>query len=186
MALEKVVTEDKIEVLGSGHIQVRTKTAIVEDGVELSSGYHRHVIAPGDDYSSESAKVQAICAAVHTAEVIAAYQASQPQKENNMTTFTTTITALYTLQQPEPDYVVTAMWEVTGVDGVNTASIGGSTQFSSSEASGDFVPFDQLTETEVIGWIPESEISSAQSCVQGQIDSMITPPVSPENTPLPW
>jgi hypothetical protein len=103
-----------------------------------------------------------------------------------MTTFTTTITTLYTLQQPNPDYVVTAMWEVTGVDGVNTASIGGSTRFSSSEASGDFVPFDQLTETEVIGWIPESEISSAQSCVQGQIDSMITPPVSPENTPLPW
>ena len=78
MALEKVVTEDKIEVLESGHVQVRTKTAIVEDGVELSSGYHRHVISPGDDYSSESAKVQAICAAVHTAEVIAAYQASQP------------------------------------------------------------------------------------------------------------
>lgn len=103
-----------------------------------------------------------------------------------MTTFTTTITALYTLQQPDPDYVVTAMWEVTGVDGVNTASISGNTQFSSSEASGDFVPFDQLTETEVIGWIPESEISNAQSCVQGQIDSMITPPVSPENTPLPW
>jgi hypothetical protein len=46
MALEKVVTEDKIEVLESGHVQVRTKTAIVEDGVELSSGYHRHVIAP--------------------------------------------------------------------------------------------------------------------------------------------
>ena len=103
-----------------------------------------------------------------------------------MTTFTTTITTLYTLQQPDPDYVVNAMWEVTGVDGVNTASIGGSTQFSSSEASGDFVPFDQLTETEVIGWIPESDISNAQSCVQGQIDSMITPPVSPENTPLPW
>ena len=78
MALEKVVTEDKIEVLESGHVQVRTKTAIVEDGVELSSGYHRHVISPVDDYSSESAKVQAICAAVHTAEVIAAYQASQP------------------------------------------------------------------------------------------------------------
>ena len=62
--LEKVVTEDKIEVLESGHVQVRTKTAIVEDGVEISSGYHRHVVSPGDDYSNESAKVQAICAAV--------------------------------------------------------------------------------------------------------------------------
>jgi hypothetical protein len=77
MALEKVVTEDKIEVLESGHVQVRTKTAIVEDGVEISSGYHRHVITAGQDYSNESAEVQAICAAVHTPEVIAAYQASQ-------------------------------------------------------------------------------------------------------------
>jgi len=34
-----------------------------------------------------------------------------------MTTFTTTITAMYTLQQPDPDYVVNVLWEVTGVDG---------------------------------------------------------------------
>jgi len=44
---------------------------------EISSVFHRHVIYPGDDYSAEDAKVQAICAAVHTAEVIAAYQAAQ-------------------------------------------------------------------------------------------------------------
>jgi hypothetical protein len=49
----------------------------MEDGVELSSGYHRHVIMAGQDYSGESAEVQAICAAVHTAEVIAAFEASQ-------------------------------------------------------------------------------------------------------------
>jgi hypothetical protein len=48
------------------------------------------------------------------------------------------------------------------------------------------VPYDQLTESIVIGWIPESAITSAQQCVQGQIDSMITPPVSPANTALPW
>ena len=78
MALEKVVTQDKIEVCGEYRaVQVRTKTAVMEDGVELSSGYHRHVITAGQDYSNESAEVQAICAAVHTAEVVAAYQASQ-------------------------------------------------------------------------------------------------------------
>jgi hypothetical protein len=78
--LEKVITEDKIEVVGEyRHVQVRTKTAVMEDGVELSSSYHRHVIAAGQDYSNESPKVQAICAAVHTAEVIAAYQASQQE-----------------------------------------------------------------------------------------------------------
>ena len=102
-----------------------------------------------------------------------------------MTTFVTTITQMYTLQQPDPNYVVNALWEVTGVDGSNTASIQGNTQFNSQQAT-PFIPYDQLTETIVIGWIPESAITSAQACVQGQIDSMITPPVSPSNTPLPW
>jgi len=77
MALEKVITEDKIEVVGlHRHIQIRTKTAVMEDGVELSSGYHRHVVTAGDDYSGESAEVQAICAAMHTDAVVAAYEAS--------------------------------------------------------------------------------------------------------------
>ena len=102
-----------------------------------------------------------------------------------MTTFVTTITAMYTLQQPDPNYVVNAIWLVTGVDGSNTASIQGNTQFDSTQTT-PFIPYDQLTETIVIGWIPESAITSAQQCVQGQIDSMITPPVSPSNTPLPW
>ena len=78
MALEKVVTEDKIEIVGDyKHVQVRTATVIKEDGVELSRSFHRHVITAGQDYSGESAEVQAICAAVHTAEVVAAFEASQ-------------------------------------------------------------------------------------------------------------
>jgi hypothetical protein len=103
-----------------------------------------------------------------------------------MTTFTTRITAMYTLQQPDPNYVVNVLWEVTGVDGTNTASIGGNTQFNSADQVGAFIPYDQLTEATVIGWISAEQIASAQACVQGQIDSMITPPVSPQNMPLPW
>jgi hypothetical protein len=103
-----------------------------------------------------------------------------------MTTFTTRITAMYTLQQPSPDYVVNAIWQVEGVDGTNTASIGGNTQFNSADQEGAITPYADLTEAIVIGWIPESAIASAQACVQGQIDSMITPPVSPANTALPW
>ena len=77
MALEKVITEDKIEIVGEFKaVQVRTCTKVLEDGVELSSGYHRHVVSAGDDYSNESAEVQAICAAVHTDAVIVAYEAS--------------------------------------------------------------------------------------------------------------
>ena len=102
-----------------------------------------------------------------------------------MTQFSTTITAMYTLQQPDPDYVVNALWEVTGVDGEYTASIGGNTTFDSNQAE-TFIPYADLTEAIVIGWIPEQAMASAQACVQGQIDSMITPPVSPQNTPLPW
>jgi hypothetical protein len=102
-----------------------------------------------------------------------------------MTQFSTTITAMYTLQQPDPNYVVNALWEVTGVDGEYTASIGGNTTFDSNQAE-TFIPYADLTEAIVIGWIPEQAMASAQACVQGQIDSMITPPVSPQNTPLPW
>ena len=76
MALTKHVSEDKIEIVGDyKHVQVRTKTAVMEDGVELSSSFHRHSIAAGQDYSAESTEVQAICAAVHTDAVVAAYAA---------------------------------------------------------------------------------------------------------------
>jgi hypothetical protein len=75
--LEKVTSVDLIEVIENGCIQVRTKTAIKEDGVEISSKFHRHVVLPGADVSGEDAKVQAIAASIHTAEVIAAYVAAQ-------------------------------------------------------------------------------------------------------------
>jgi hypothetical protein len=74
--LEKKVVTDLIEILENGCVQVRIKTAIVENGVEISSSFHRHVVAPGDDYSDQDAKVQAICAAIQTPDVIAAYEAA--------------------------------------------------------------------------------------------------------------
>jgi len=75
--LEKIIVVDRIEVLENGCVQVRTKTAIMEDGKMISGSFHRHVVAPGDDYNNEDGRVQAICAAVHTPEVVAAYQAAQ-------------------------------------------------------------------------------------------------------------
>jgi hypothetical protein len=103
-----------------------------------------------------------------------------------MTTFVTTITAMYTLQQPDPNYVVNVLWEVIGVDGTYTAAIGSNTTFNSANQEDTFIPYNQLTEATVIGWISAQDISNAQSGVQAQIDNMITPPVSPEKTPLPW
>ena len=80
MSLEKKVIQDKVEVVNTGDwsvLQVRTKTAIIEDGVELSSSYHRHVLTPTDDLANESAEVQAIANAVFTEEMVTAYNDAQ-------------------------------------------------------------------------------------------------------------
>jgi hypothetical protein len=77
MSLEKQVVVDKIEVTEDGTVQVRETTRIVEDGKVISQSYHRHTIAPGQDYSNDDARVQAIAQAAWTPEVIAAYAAQQ-------------------------------------------------------------------------------------------------------------
>jgi len=83
MALSKVVSEDKIEVLELGQLQVRTKTTVLEDSVELSSSYHRHVVIPcsyngsawvDTDTSAMSARVQALATATWTDATVAAYK----------------------------------------------------------------------------------------------------------------
>ena len=83
MALSKETVVDKIEVLEKGQVQVRTATRVMEDGVELSSSFHRHVVEPsiktGDtwadtDISGEDARVQAIATATWTSAVKTAYQ----------------------------------------------------------------------------------------------------------------
>jgi hypothetical protein len=79
--LEKIEIVDRVEVVENGCVQVRTKTAIMENGKQISGSFHRHVVVPGADYSGEDARVQAICAATHTADVIAAYKASIAQPE---------------------------------------------------------------------------------------------------------
>jgi len=76
MALTEETVQDKIEIVGDfKHIQVRTAVIIKRDGVEISRSFSRHVVAPDADITGESAEVQAICAAVHTDEIKAAYAA---------------------------------------------------------------------------------------------------------------
>lgn len=80
MSLEKQVTQDKIEVVNVGDwsvLQVRTKTAIIEDGNELSASFHRHVVSPTDDLTAESDEVVSIANAVFTQEMKDAYTAAQ-------------------------------------------------------------------------------------------------------------
>ena len=107
-----------------------------------------------------------------------------------MTTYTWTVTNLWTLPQVDgqTDVVVNSAFLVTGVDGAYTANIQGNQQFTYT--GGPFTPFDQLTQDQVIGWIQAAlgpnGITSLEACVQGQIDSMKNPPVSPAQQPLPW
>ena len=75
MALEKITKADKVEIVGDfHHVQVRTATIIMDDGVEISRSFHRHVISPLDDHSNEEQFVQDICKAAHTPEIVQAYQ----------------------------------------------------------------------------------------------------------------
>lgn len=73
--LEKKTIVDLIEVTETGLVQVRTKTSVLENNVEISSSFSRHVIAPGECGQSEDSRVIAICGAVHTADVVSAYRA---------------------------------------------------------------------------------------------------------------
>ena len=82
MALTETQVQDKIEIVSEHKmIQVRTATVIKRDGAEISRSYHRHVVAPNDDITGESTEVQAICNAVHTDAVKAAYAAHLAAQE---------------------------------------------------------------------------------------------------------
>jgi hypothetical protein len=71
------LTVDLIEVMQNDVIRVRVKTSVLSDDVQIAESFEHRVIAPGDDYSAEDARVKAICAAMHTPQVIAAYKAAQ-------------------------------------------------------------------------------------------------------------
>ena len=105
-----------------------------------------------------------------------------------MNTYLWKVTALSTMPTPTPDYVVMAQYIVTGTDGTNTVSIQGLSQFEVNPEQKDFVPYAQLTEETVLGWIQSEPnlVINTQANLDGQIESIVNPPVSPQNTPLPW
>ena len=103
------------------------------------------------------------------------------------TQFTTTINQMYTIPNPT-GYVVNVLFTVSGTDGTYTAKIDGNINFAPEQGQPDFVPYDQLTQAEVIGWINTATNNQENyyANIDGQINSMITPPVSPTSQPLPW
>ena len=76
MTVEKKIYVDLVEIVGN-NVQVRTRTSMMEGDKEISASYHRHVVMPGECGPGEDPRVKAVCAAVHTPEVVAAYQAEQ-------------------------------------------------------------------------------------------------------------
>ena len=75
MSLSQTTIIDKIEVLENGVVQVRQAQVITDSGNEIARNFSRWVLTPGEDVSTQDAKVKAICEAVWTADVISAYQA---------------------------------------------------------------------------------------------------------------
>ena len=86
MALSESIEYDKIEVVGTYKaVQVRKATVIKKDGIELTRSFERYVLHPGTldgsdnlvdtDLSNEPAEVSAICNAVWTTDVKAAWKA---------------------------------------------------------------------------------------------------------------
>ena len=107
-----------------------------------------------------------------------------------MTTYTWAATNLYTETiADEQNYVVIANYEVVGVDGTYTASLSNTARFT-TESVTPFIPYADLTNSIVVGWIQQDlgvdGVSNLEACIQGQINSQINPPVVPVITPLPW
>ena len=69
-----------------------------------------------------------------------------------MTNFTTTITSMYTVPNPT-GYVVNVLFNVSGTDGTYTANIDGNINFAPEQDQVDFIPYANLTEAIVMGWI---------------------------------
>ena len=107
-----------------------------------------------------------------------------------MTTFTWIVKQLLTQTiDGEQNYVVIANYDVVGVDGEYSSSISDSAKFSTDNVD-NFTPYDQLTNDIVVGWIKSvlgpDTVANYEESIQGQIDSQINPPVTPQDTPLPW
>ena len=106
-----------------------------------------------------------------------------------MTTFNWLVKQLLTETiAGEQNYVVIANYDVIGVDGDYTSSLSDSARFSTANVD-TFIPYEDLTNSIVIGWIQAllgvDGVANYEASIQGQIDSQINPPVTPEVTPLP-
>jgi len=110
-------------------------------------------------------------------------------------TYTWSVTSMSTLPNVpnQPNYVVLVNGQLTGSNGATppvTASIGYNVALTVEDTNPDFIPYNQLTESVVLGWVqavltPQG-VSNLEANVDGQINSIVNPPVTPSAQPLPW
>jgi hypothetical protein len=106
-----------------------------------------------------------------------------------MISYKTEITSMATITEPIPNYVTSVNFKVTGSTDTNpliVLTFESSVNFDIDPTLSDLAPYSQLTEEEVLSWIDSTMIGSIQLSIQGQIESILNPPSSPEETPLPW
>lgn len=84
MSLTEKKEIDRIEVVNDWNIQVRESTIIQKDGQQIAQTFHRWVLTPDMDISTQEEKVKNICNAVWTPEVVAAYEAFKAEQANRL------------------------------------------------------------------------------------------------------
>ena len=83
MSLQKTDKIDKIEIVGDFKaINIRVASIITENDIEISRSNIRRVLNCDTDISGEDAEVQAICNAVWTDEIKAAYETFKESQTN--------------------------------------------------------------------------------------------------------
>jgi len=108
-----------------------------------------------------------------------------------MNTYTWITTNLYTIDvNTETDYVVTAVYDVNGTDGTYSSSLTNVCQFAVKQNDPNYIPYNQLTNAIVIGWVQQTlgvdGVNNIQASIDGMINSQANPPQIPQNTPLPF
>ena len=107
-----------------------------------------------------------------------------------MTTITWTIEQMscYPQEFDETDVVFSAAWRVNGTDGTYNATVYGSQSVAPYTEGAPFIPYADLTQPEVIGWVQnemgESQVAAINASIEQQIENQVNPPTT--NPPLPW
>jgi hypothetical protein len=108
-----------------------------------------------------------------------------------MNKYNWSITAMFTLPEPIDKSVVRAEYLVIATNNdvlPITAIYEGIFQFTIPSNIENFIPYEKLTETEILNWIQSEPnlVTNIQANLDEQIESQIISPIVPKITPLPW